>query len=189
MINALVDKKKIFRNICMIAFFFSVISCQNDLAFIQQMKKQDDGADVITQVESSLSQGGKLRAKLYAAKMLRFQDSIPRVEFPNKLHVDFYKDNHTIQSYLDAKKGSYFENQAKVLLEDSIVVIRKDGDTLKTDKLIWEQSRHSFYTDADVEIRQKTKTIFGKGFESDEQLQNFSIDTVTGVMLVESNKF
>ena len=172
-----------------ILFVLSMTGCQNDLAFIQSLKKQNQGVDEVTKVESSLSQAGKLRAKLYAPRMLRFQDSIPRVEFPNKLHVDFYNDNHNIQSFLDAKKGSYFENQAKVLLEDSIVVIRMDGDTLKTEKLIWEQSRQSFYTDADVEIRQKTKTIFGKGFESDEQLKNFSIDTVTGVLQVESNKF
>jgi LPS export ABC transporter protein LptC len=172
----------------LLVFLLMITGCQNDLEFIRQLKKQDESVDEVTMVESSFSSAGKLRAKLFAPKMLRYQDSIPRIEFPQKLHVDFYTDNHVVQSFLDAKRGSYFEHEAKILLQDSIVVIRKDGDTLKTNKLIWEQSRQSFYTDEDVEIRQKTKTIFGKGFESDEQLKNFSIDTVTGVMLVESNK-
>jgi LPS export ABC transporter protein LptC len=166
----------------------TLYSCENDLSFIQNLSKSNESVDVVKEVNSYFSQAGKIKANLRAPIMLRYQDTIPRIEFPQKLHVDFFGDNRIIQSYLDAKKGSYYENQGKVLLEDSVIVIRNDGDTLKTNKLIWEQSKHIFFTDEDVEIRQKTKTIFGKGFESDEQLKNFSIDTVTGIMLVESGK-
>ena len=166
----------------------TLYSCENDLSFIQNLSKSNESVDVVKEVNSYFSQGGKIKANLRAPIMLRYHDTIPRLEFPKKLHVDFFGDNRIIQSYLDAKKGSYYENQGKVLLEDSVIVIRNDGDTLKTNKLIWEQSKHIFFTDEDVEIRQKTKTIFGKGFESDEQLRNFSIDTVTGIMLVESGK-
>ena len=173
------------------AIFFSLLglcSCENDLSFIQNLSKENESVDVVKEVDSYFSQAGLMKANLRAPIMLRYHDTIPRIEFPEKLHVDFFGNNHIIESYLDAKKGSYYENQGKVLLEDSVIVIRNDGDTLKTNKLIWEQSKHIFFTDEDVEIRQKTKTIFGKGFESDEQLRNFSIDTVTGIMLVESGK-
>jgi LPS export ABC transporter protein LptC len=190
MINAFFHKRKYLQDFILLSvLILGAASCENDLGFIQNLKKPYAGVDEVKQVESFFSQNGKLQAKLYSPLMLRYHDTLPRVEFPNKLHVDFYGDTLKIESYLDAQKGSYFENVAKVVLEDSVVVIRNGGDTLKTNKLIWEQSRHSFYTNEDVEIRQKTKTIFGKGFESDEQLRNFSIDTVTGVMLVESNNF
>ena len=141
------------------------------------------------QVTSYLSTGGKLKAKLTAPFMLRYYDSVPRVEFPNTLHVDFYNDSMQVESYLDAKKASYYEQQSRVILTDSVVVIRINGDTLKTNELFWEQNLHKLFTTSDVEIRQKTKTIFGKGFESDEQLRNFRIDSITGILLVGASKF
>jgi hypothetical protein len=68
-------------------------------------------------------------------------------------------------------------------------VIRVNGDTLKTKELFWEQNQHKLFTNSNVEIRQKTKTIFGKGFESDEALRNFRIDTITGILLIGESKF
>ena len=145
--------------------------------------------DEVKQVTSYLSTGGKLKARLTAPFMLRYYDSVPRVEFPNTLHVDFYNDSMQIESYLDAKRAYYYEQQSRVILNDSVVVIRINGDTLKTNELFWEQNLHKLFTNSNVEIRQKTKTIFGKGFESDETLKNFRIDSITGVLLVGASKF
>ncbi|HMO32838.1 MAG TPA: LPS export ABC transporter periplasmic protein LptC [Lacibacter sp.] len=168
---------------------FFLYSCENDLGTIRDLQKSKLSVDEVTGVESYLSQAGRVKAKLTAPYMLRYFDSVPRVEFPNTLHVDFYNDSLQIESYLDAKTGYYYEQQSRVILTDSVVVIRINGDTLKTKELFWEQNLHKLFTNSDVEIRQKTKTIFGKGFESDEQLKNFRIDTVKGVLLVEESRF
>jgi LPS export ABC transporter protein LptC len=168
-------------------FFFW--ACENDLEKIRDMQRTRLSVDEVKNVTSYLSQGGRMKAKLTAPLMLRFFDSIPRVEFSNSLHVDFYNDSMQIESYLDAKKAWYYEQQSRIVLTDSVVVIRIDGDTLKTNELYWEQNLHKLYTTKDVEIRQKTKTIFGKGFESDEQLKNGRIDSITGILLVGASKF
>lgn len=168
-------------------FFFW--ACENDLEKIRDMQRTRLSVDEVKNVTSYLSQGGRMKAKLTAPLMLRFFDSVPRVEFTNSLHVDFYNDSMQIESYLDAKKAWYYEQQSRIVLTDSVVVIRIDGDTLKTNELYWEQNLHKLYTTKDVEIRQKTKTIFGKGFESDEQLKNGRIDSITGILLVGASKF
>ena len=164
-------------------------ACENDIHSIPGLQKNNLSVDEVTQAECFFSREGKVQAKLVAPYMLRYYDSIPRVEFPQSLHVDFFSDKQEITSYLNAKTGIYNEQLGKVLLKDSVVVIQTNGDTLKTQELIWEQAKHIFYTKEDVEIRQKTKTIFGKGFESDEQLKNFRIDSVKGVMMVQGNQF
>lgn len=168
-------------------FFF--MACENDLDVIRKMQENKLSVDEVKNVTSYLSQGGRMKAKLTAPLMLRYFDSVPRVEFPNSLHVDFYNDSMQIESYLDAKKAWYYEQQSRIVLTDSVVVIRIDGDTLKTEELYWEQNLHKLYTTKDVEIRQKTKIIFGKGFESDEQLKNGRIDSITGILLVGASKF
>lgn len=168
-------------------FFF--MACENDMEVIKKFQEKRLSVDEVKDVTSYLSQGGRMKAKLTAPLMLRYFDSVPRVEFPNTLHVDFYNDSMQIESYLDAKKAWYYEQQSRIVLTDSVVVIRIDGDTLKTEELYWEQNLHKLYTTKDVEIRQRTKTIFGKGFESDEQLKNFKLDSITGILLVGASKF
>lgn len=168
---------------------FSFSSCENDLNAIREMQKSKLSVDQATGIVSYLSQGGRVKAKLTAPQLVRYYDSVPRVEFEKSLHVDFYDDSLKMESYLDAKKGYYYEQQGKVTLTDSVVVIRIAGDTLRTKELYWDQFQHKLFTRSDVEIRQKTKTIFGKGFESDEALRNFRIDTITGILLVGESKF
>ncbi|MBX9782644.1 MAG: LPS export ABC transporter periplasmic protein LptC [Chitinophagaceae bacterium] len=183
----MINAKRIFYLMILTGVLFT--SCENDYKQIQDLQRKKLTVDEVQKVQSYLSQAGMVKAKLTSPYMLRFYDSVPRVEFPNTLHVDFYNDSLQIESYLDAKKGYYYEQQSRVILTDSVVVIRLNGDTLKTKELFWEQTLHKLFTNADVEIRQKTKTIFGKGFESDEQLKNFKIDSVTAVLLVGASKF
>ena len=171
------------KNIRILFFVTGVLSvlfsaCENDMKVIEDLQRKKLTVDEVYKVESYLSQAGVVKAKLTAPYMLRYYDSVPRVEFPRTLHVDFYNDSLQIESYLDAKSGYYYEQQSRVILQDSVVVIRINGDTLKTKELFWEQNLHKLFSNSDVEIRQKTKTIFGKGFESDEQLRNFKIDSV-----------
>jgi LPS export ABC transporter protein LptC len=165
-------------NLCLFfgALLFLLSACENDLDEIKELQRKKLTVDEVTKVESYLSQAGKVKAKLTAPFMLRHYDSVPRVEFPNTLHVDFYNDSMQIESYLDAKKGYYYEQQNRVILNDSVVVIRINGDTLKTKELFWEQNLHKLFTNSD-------------GFESDEQLRNFKIDSVKGVLLVSDSKF
>ncbi|MFN5334623.1 MAG: LPS export ABC transporter periplasmic protein LptC [Bacteroidota bacterium] len=172
------------RSAIFIATLGIIVACENDLATIPGLGKSNPEVDEVKDVQCYLSTNGELQARLAAGIMYRYHDTLPRIIFPNQLHVDFFGKDQQIQSYLNAKKGIYYESQGKVLLEDSVVVVRQNGDTLKTNKLTWEQSRHSFYTDENIEIRQRSKTIYGRGFESDDQLQNFRIDSLTGVMFM-----
>jgi LPS export ABC transporter protein LptC len=191
MINRFSDKVRRFVQKAAAGFAgcFFLFACENDLTTIRDLQKSKLSVDEVSGVESYMSQAGVMRAKLTAPYMLRFMDTVPRVEFPRSLHVDFYNDSLVVESYLDAKKGFYYEQRGKVVLTDSVVVIRKEGDTLKTKELYWDQNEHKLFTRSDVEIRQKTRTIFGKGFESDEGLKNGRIDSITGILVVGQSKF
>jgi LPS export ABC transporter protein LptC len=184
MINPFQYTHILIRPIILLTTFSLFAACENDMATIPGLSKSNPEVDEVKDVQCYLSTNGELQARLVAKIMYRYHDTLPRVIFPNQLHVDFFGKDQEIQSFLNAKKGIYYETQGKVLLEDSVIVVRQNGDTLKTNKLIWEQSKHSFYTEENIEIRQKSKTIFGKGFESDDQLQNFKIDSLTGVMFM-----
>lgn len=179
---------KALKAVCWAGCFF-FFSCENDMQTVMGFQKTQLSVDEAKHIESFMSQAGMMRAKLTAPRMLRFQDSLPRVEFPNTLHVDFYDAQLQPESFLDAKKGWYYETQNRIALTDSVVVVRINGDTLRTSALYWEQSLKKFYTPNDVSLHSRDKIIYGKGFEADDNLLNYKFDTIRGFTKVAASKF
>ena len=167
---------------CLLGCFF-VVSCENDVKKIDALLSKKTGLEEGKDIESYLSQDGLLKARLRSPYMLLYLVDTPYLEFPRKLHVDFYNDSTKIESTLDAMYARYRENQRIVYLKDSIVVINiLQGDTLKTDELWWDQNKQQFYTERDVEIRKPTQTIFGKGLTAKQNFSEYTIFKINGIV-------
>ena len=144
-------------------------------------------------VESYMSQGGVMKAKLVAPLMLRVMADpadTRYVEFPNRLHVDFYDDSTKIETWLDSKYGKYFENHNKVYLRDSVVVITLKGDTLRCHDLWWDQNKAIFYTDSVATYRSPGNDITGgKGMEASQDLKTVKFKSPLGVVKIADSGF
>ena len=148
-------------------------ACENDIAVIQGLSKKTEGVETGKQIESYMSQAGKMKAKLTAPIMKHYQTDTPYVEFPNTLHVDFYNDSLKIESRLDARYGRYKESENKVFLKDSVRIYNISGDTLWCRELWWDQQKEQFYTDKPIRIHKKDGTIIN-GANGLEAAQNFT---------------
>lgn len=169
--------KRFFSATLFLAILSLLSACENSEQELRERTRRKTGVDEAKNVETFFSQGGKVRAKLTSVLMLRYQDSLPRVEFPNKLHVDFYNDSLQIESVLDALYGRYVEGQNKMFLRDSVVVIQKfNQDTLRCEELWWDQNKQKFYTDKPIKITKKDGTVLpGKGLEASQDFRNIKI--------------
>lgn len=166
-------------------------SCTDKAKEITAGKKQAMPPEEAWQIESLMSEAGKVKGKLKSPYMVRFQRAdTPYAEFPRTLHVDFYKDSINgkdsilIESQMDALYGKYLPNQNKVFLRDSVVVknILK-GDTVHCKELWWDQHTEKFYTDKPVRIYTKDKILFGTGMEADQNFRWYTIKKLTGSIL------
>jgi LPS export ABC transporter protein LptC len=160
-------------------FFFA--ACENDMNEVDQISKREIGVEEGKNIVSMLSNGGILRAKLTAPVLLRYQTQVPKVEFPNTLHVDFYDSLKNIESQLFAKYGEYKENQNLIYLRDSIVVFNVKGDTLLTNELYWDQNRRIFYNDKPTVVIQTSprQRLYSKdGLTADQNLQWFTLKSL-----------
>src|SRR5687767_9057857 len=173
--------------LCLVPF---LLSCENDAKKVRSLTEKVIMKEEAKEVESFLSQDGRLRARLKAPYMLRvFADTI-YVEFPKTLHVDFYDQNNQVETFLDSRYGKYFENQNKVYLRDSVVVINIKGDTLKSPDLWWDQNTKMFYTDKYAEYHSKDKNIYGgKGLEATQDLNSITFKYPTGTVQVNESGF
>jgi len=173
MINAFSTSIKILAAVVCGCFF--MCSCENDIRDVQNLSKKKIGIEEGKDIESYLSQNGKLKAKLLAPVMLRYQRDTPRVEFPKTLRVDFFDDSMKVESKLFAKYGDYKENENKVFLRDSVVVYNIKGDTLFCKELYWDQQKSIYYTDKNVIIHKPDQKIYGKGLVADQSFKWFTI--------------
>jgi len=150
-------------------------ACENTPQEIDKFTQKKAGVEEAVNVNLNYTLAGKAKAILQSPLMLRVQDTVPYVEFPKKIHVDFYNDSTKIESILDAKYAKYIENESKILLRDSVRFIGlKNGDTLYCEELYWDRNRatYQFYTDKPVQIRTKLQTINGTGFETSQDFKD-----------------
>lgn len=154
---------------------FFIMSCENDMAVVRSLRDKRIGVEEGKQITSYLSQDGKVKAKLMAPLMLRYQVDTPRVEFPKSLKVDFFDAQQNIESKLFARYGEYKENENKVFLKDSVVVYNVTGDTLICKELYWDQQTAQFYTDKNVIIKKPDQKIYGRGLVADQSFKWFTI--------------
>ncbi len=167
--------------------FLSLVfgACENKQKDIDTWTKDVTLKEEAINVESMLSQDGKLRATLKAPFMRRVFGDTVYAEFPKSLHCDFYDNNNVIESWLDCRYGKYFENLGKVYLRDSVLVITTKGDTLKAPDLWWDQNTKRFYTDKYATYHAPGKQLYGTvGLEATQDLTSIIFKKPVGTVKV-----
>ena len=176
------------------AFFagcFFLGGCENKLSEVTNFHQKDIAREEGKMVEIKYSISGKKKAVLSGPVMYRVQDTVPYIEFPKSLHVDFFDMRDSLESKLDAHYARYKETQSKVFLKDSVRVINVKGDTLFCNELYWDRARTGteFYTDKPVRIRTRTEIINGIGMEARQDFKEYHIVQVTGIIKVAAAQF
>lgn len=93
--------------------------------------------------------------------------------------VDFYKNGEKV-STLTGRRGKYYDKSKDIEIFDSVKVVNNEGSTLETDKLYWKNETQRVSSKEFVKIKTPTEEIQGIGFESDQNLKNYTIYEVTG---------
>lgn len=162
-----------------------VFGCENSQRSLDEWKEKKTMVEEATNIQSLLSQGGKMKAKLTSPLMLRYTADTVYTEFPKTLHVNFFDSTGKVESQLNALYGKYFESLNKVYLRDSVIVFNIKGDTLWTPDLWWDQASQKFYTDKRVRIYRNGDRIYGKnGLIASQDLSEIIIKQPSGTVIV-----
>ena len=174
--------KKIYLVSFIIGCFY-LFACENDIQEVKDLGKRNPGIEEGKNIESYLSNDGKVKAKLTAPVLLRYQNDSGKTEFPKSLHVDFYDSLATVESQLNSKYGKYLENDNKVYLRDSVVVFNRNRDTMWCEELWWNQQTGTFYTDKPATIAKykQQKTTGQAGLVADQNFKWFTLNKVGNV--------
>ena len=163
--------------------FFSVvlISCTNDPRLVQDFVSDKQlPIERIREAELLHTENGKLKVRVTAISIERFQDVQPALIFSDHLEVYFYNDSSQLQSRLMANYASVNEEKKIMLAKNNVILISSDDKKLETDELIWDENANKIYTDKKVKITTGNEIIYGEGFTSTPDFKEYSIAKIHG---------
>jgi LPS export ABC transporter protein LptC len=171
----------IFSAFILLTFIFS--SCENDMKMVEKITSPSEAlTESGKNVEAFYSDNGHVKAKLNAPTLRRVNDKSPYTELPDGMLVIFYGDSSTEQSRLTARYGISYDNSYKMEAKDSVHVVNNKGETLNTEDLVWDQRLHQILSDQFVKITTQDEIIMGDGFQSNEDLSNYTIRKIRGTI-------
>lgn len=102
----------------------------------------------------------------------------------NKVHLDIFKSNSKIIStYMNADSAVVFNNSNNMFAYRNVFVWSENSKTsLKTDFLEWNEKKRKLFSNQYVKINSPVEIIEGYGFESNQDLSNYKIFKVSGVI-------
>ena len=96
--------------------------------------------------------------------------------------ADFFNKEEVFTTNLKSLVAEIDEEEDFLVAIGNVVVVTDSGVTLFTDTLSWDNQKEKVFTsDSVIFITEKKDTLYGIGFESDIELNNWKILQPTGV--------
>ena len=128
-----------------------------------------------------LTDQGITRAKVKSGHLQKYNDK-EFILLDNNVTVDFFDEleNHT--SILTSNKAEINESSNNMKAIGSVKVLSDSGITLFSEKLFWNSKDEKLFTKDSIMITTlDLDTLYGIGFESDPDLENWKILKPSGI--------
>lgn len=185
------EKKQLCKNLNIVAFLLGatmlILSCNakvaSDLPSDLISNKKIPSLEA-TDFQTSYTDSGVVRYFLKTPKLLIFdKEKPPYKEFPEGFLLQQFDENEKIISELSANYGKNLEKEQKWLATGNVVMVNIQGDTLRTEELIYLTKEDRIFTDKFVSIKKGDNNILGTGgFESDSQMTKWTFKKIKGQM-------
>lgn len=139
-----------------------------------------DSADqVLIGMSHYVTDAGVLRARVRADTAFFFSGS-QQAEMRN-VHVTFYDAAGQATSTLTSREGTHHWRSGDMEARGNVVVVRdKDGATLRTEVMYYNQIRNEVSSDKDFVFDEPGRHIKGKGFTSDPEFKKITAKSPSG---------
>ncbi|MDT3402946.1 LPS export ABC transporter periplasmic protein LptC [Mucilaginibacter terrae] len=164
-------------------------ACENDLKAIQKISAQEvskpisttTGLDVIT------SDSAVIKMHLTSPLLIEYLDKHFQ-EMPKGLKIISYDSKGKEEGEITADYGIQRENENIIELRRNVVCKNSQGETFKSDELIWDKGKRTIYSNKPVQISFSDGTIlYGTGADSNESMYPWTIKNTTGQIPVNQN--
>jgi LPS export ABC transporter protein LptC len=166
-----------------------LFSCKTDIEMINALTERDQVPSVVAKaIEINYTEQGKIKVSVIAPESHYFQFAEePYNEFPKGIEVYNFTDSLTIDSKLTANYAIYYEQKKLWNARYNVVAINSKGEILNTEQLFWDEQAKRIYSEDMVKITSGDDVLFGEGFESDENFNDWVIKKPKGTLYVDED--
>ncbi len=183
-------KKKSFLRVAALISGAAILfyACENDIETIKAFSSPEDLPVVTAEnFETTSIDSGKVRFFLKAPLLQQFDNGGQSfIEFPKGLLLEKYDNNNHIISSITADYAKQFVKEDKWEAKNNVVAVNAQGDTLKTEYLVWEEKAGKIHSDKFVKIITEDQIITGVGFRSNQNLENWRIMKPKGSIYIKA---
>ncbi|MDH3321404.1 MAG: LPS export ABC transporter periplasmic protein LptC [Flavobacteriaceae bacterium] len=179
-----------FLNIATIFLVAMFFSCGNEIKEVEDfLAEKNLPIGIAKNVNLIHTDSGRIKTNLIAPLMHDFSNrkDHPYTEFPEGIKIITY-DEKGDSVILTADYSITFSKTNISEVKNNVHVINPSEDTkLSTDQLFWDANEHYIYTEKKFRLITKTDTINGLGFESNEDLSQVNMKSISGSVYVKEN--
>lgn len=171
------------------ALLFS--ACENDIEKIKAFDSSEIRPVVRAEnYETTFTDSGAVRFFLKAPVLERYDEidgQPPYSLFPDGVEIIRYDNRGKMASHITARYAKQLVKEKKWEARNDVVILTEQGDTIKTDFLIFdEQDEKAYNNDEYVKVIRPDAILTGYGFEY-YSATNYKFKKPTGVIEVEMN--
>jgi len=177
-------KNKFSVVIILTTLFFS---CTNDIKEVRDfLVDKNLPIGVFNSIHTVYKDSGRVSTILNSPLVYDFSNrkEHPYSEFPKGIFITKYEKNGDSTTVAGKYAISYSKTQIAEIKEEVIVINYAKNYKLYTEQLFWDQKLHYFISEKKFTLITATDTLYGTGFESSEDLNNWQAQNNSGSISV-----
>ena len=165
---------------CLFLLIFQFACQSNELQKSGQNRQGRPDAESWDAVITLTNKGAK-RGVIRSGHLEKYNDN-EFILLDQNVDADFFNKEEVFTTNLKSLVAEIDEEEDFLVAIGNVVVVTDSGVTLFTDTLSWDNQKEKVFTsDSVIFITEKKDTLYGIGFESDIELNNWKILQPTGV--------
>ena len=165
---------------CLFVLIFQFACQSNELQRSGETRQGRPDAESWDAVITLTNKGAK-RGVIRSGHLEKYNDK-EFILLDQNVDADFFNEEEVFTTNLKSLIAEIDEEEDFLVAIGNVVVVTDSGVTLFTDTLSWDNQKEKVFTsDSVIFITEKKDTLYGIGFESDIELNNWKILQPTGV--------
>lgn len=165
---------------CLFVLIFQFACQSNELQRSGETRQGRPDAESWDAIITLTNKGAK-RGVIRSGHLEKYNDN-EFILLDQNVDADFFNEEEVFTTNLKSLVAEIDEEEDFLVAIGNVVVVTDSGVTLFTDTLSWDNQKEKVFTsDSVIFITEKKDTLYGIGFESDIELNNWKILQPTGV--------
>lgn len=171
-----------------VVVLFGAVSCEKEKPekIAAVLNRQAMPGLHATKITTVISDSGITRYRIYTDQWDVFDKAKESYwEFPKGIHFERFNENLVIDANFHSNYARYYDNKRIWEFKGKVKSINMIGEMFETEHLFWDQNQEKIYSDTVVKITQLTRSVTGRGFESNQDMTRYSFrQRLKGLFLV-----